>query len=310
MKAIKYLLFIPVLALTIAGCKKPATDTTSPKLIFKFKFDSTQTRYDSFGNVQDVLPAGHAGQSPAFNAMSAHYIELARTRWDSVGKGEVLYHGPQVATGGDSAIDFTKSVFAKDGEMFFEKNLKEVVPGDYEFLRVSLAYQNYDVKMYIDTVISGFGIHQDYPCTVASFVGFNTYITNFKVKNQTLSPNANKKQGYWGFESLVSVPPYYSQTFLLSGQAPAGATTVVNPIFASSPIPSGSCLVTGPFTGGSKLHITGNETKDIVVTVSLSTKKSFEWIEAAGHTNGKWEPTKGEAIVDMGIRGMEPSVQY
>lgn len=308
MKATKYLLFIPVLALLMNSCKKNATVTTSPKLIFKFKFDSTQTRYDSFGNVQDALPAGHEGQSPSFNAMSAHYIELARTRWDSVGRGEVLYLAPEVTTGGEKAIDFSQSVFAKDGEIFYEKSLKYVTPGDYEFLRVSLAYQNYDVKMTIDTVISGFPIHQDYPCTVASFVGFNTYVTNYKVKNQTLNVNANKKQGYWGFESLVSVPPYYSQTFLLSGQAPG--TTVVNPIFATSPIPSGSCLVTGPFPVGTKLHITGNETKDIVITVSLSTKKSFEWVEAAGHVNGKWEPTKGEAIVDMGIRGMEPSVQY
>lgn len=308
MKVFKSIFVVAVLVLAFTGCKK-SESTTTPKLIFKFRFDPTQARYDSFGNLQDTLPTGHAGQSPSFNAMSAHYIELARTRWDSVGKGIVLYHAPEVTTGGEKAIDFSQSVFAKDGETFYSVNLKDVTPGDYEFLRVSLAYQNYDVNMYIDTTISGFTIQQDYPCTVASFVGFNTYVTSYKVKNQTLTPNANKKQGYWGFESTVSVPPYYNQTFLLDGQAPAGATTVVNPIFATSPIPSGSCLVTGPFSGD-KLHITGNETKNVVVTVSLSTKKSFEWIEASGRVNGKWEPSKGEAIVDMGIRGMVPSVQY
>jgi len=82
---------------------------------------------------------------------------------------------------------------------------------------------------------------------------------------------------------------------------------VVNPLFATSPIPAGSCLATGAFAGGN-LHITGNETKDIVVTVSLSTNKSFEWVEVVN--DSKWEPTKGEYIVDMGVRGLIPSAQY
>jgi hypothetical protein len=66
-------------------------------------------------------------------------------------------------------------------------------------------------------------------------------------------------------------------------------------------------LVTGAFAGGNKLTITGNETKDIIVTVSLSTNKSFEWTDTNG--NGKWDVTKGERVVDMGLRGMIPSFQ-
>jgi hypothetical protein len=64
--------------------------------------------------------------------------------------------------------------------------------------------------------------------------------------------------------------------------------------------------VTGPFSGG-KLKITGNETEDIVVVVSLSTNKSFEWIDVK--PDNKWEPLKGETIVDMGLRGMIPSIE-
>jgi hypothetical protein len=40
-----------------------------------------------------------------------------------------------------------------------------------------------------------------------------------------------------------------------------------------------------------------------VVEISLSTNKSFEWIEVV--SDGKWAPTKGEEVVDMGIRGMK-----
>ena len=65
-------------------------------------------------------------------------------------------------------------------------------------------------------------------------------------------------------------------------------------------------MVTGAFTPG-KLTITGKEQQDIVVEVSFSTNKSFEWVEVV--QDGKWEPTKGETITDMGIRGMIPVIQ-
>jgi hypothetical protein len=309
MKKVLQLLTAAVLLAAIAGCDKDKKDNT-PKLIFKFKFDPTQERLGNLGNPQP-LPTGHAGQSPVFNAMSAHYIELAQGPLTALGQGAVLYRAPEVSTGGNAAIDFDKSTFAKDGEMFFEVPLSEVAKGDYEYLRVSLAYQNYDVSMLIDTTIyvSGVGnydIYKDVPCTVASFIGFNTYITSYKIKDETIAVNANRAQGYWGFEFKTDFygVPYQYKT---SGQAPAGATTVVNPIQATSPIPPGSCLVTGPFSGG-KLRITGNETEDVVVTVSLSTNKSFEWEEVVN--DGKWEPLRGEKIVDMGIRGMVPSVVY
>ena len=139
---------------------------------------------------------------------------------------------------------------------------------------------------------------------MASFIGFNTYIKGYKIKNQTLTVNGNEKQGYWGFETTIS---YAGVDYPLtsSGESPEGATTVVNPLFASSPIPAGSCVVTAGFAPG-KLKITGKETSDIVVEISLSTNKSFEWIDVIN--DGKWEPSKGEQVVDMGIRGMIPVI--
>ena len=65
-------------------------------------------------------------------------------------------------------------------------------------------------------------------------------------------------------------------------------------------------MVTAAFTPG-KLKINGNESSDIVIEVSLSTNKSFEWNEVVA--DGRWEPGKGESVVDMGIRGMIPKIK-
>jgi hypothetical protein len=299
-------MLLPALIATIfIGCNKDTGTTASTaKLIFKFRFDSTQARLNNIGQ-PEAMETGHAGQSPAFNAMSAHYVELAPSAFTALGTGDVLYRADETTAGGSNAIDFEKSSFAGNNEVFYSVPLKDITPGDYEWLRISLAYQNYDIKYYIDTVINGVTFKQEYPGTVASFIGFNTYIKNYKIKNQTLTVDGNEKQGYWGFETTISYGGI-DYPFTSSGRSPDGATTVVNPLFASSPIPAGSCVVTAAFAPG-KLTITGNETKDIVVEISLSTNKSFEWTEIIN--DGKWQPSKGEAVVDMGIRGMVPTVQ-
>lgn len=286
-----------------------------PNLVFVFDFDSTQVRLNNFG-LPSTIPAGNAGQSPKMNKMSSHYVELAQTAFTALGSGAVLYHAPETTAGGANAIDFTKSVLASDGGTFLKIPLKNIAAGEYEYLRVSLAYQNYDVTYHYDSIhtVQGVDYHiiQDFPATVASFVGFNTYITNYMLKTQSITENANKKQGYWGFESSGTIASLgnYPFSYFSTGQAPDGATTVVNPIASTSPIPAGSCVVTAQFNvngNTGKLKITGQETKDVIIRVSLSTNKSFEWVD--GNGNGKWEPNKGEQIVDMGLRGMIPFIE-
>lgn len=293
----------------IEGCKKkeiedpqtPVTPTPTPtptpvdaRLIFKFKFDSTQIRLNAFGQ-PSVVPNGNAALSPIFNKMGAHYIELAQNAMTQLGAGRVLYHAEETSAGGSTAIDFSKSVLKGQNEEFFSLKLKDITPGTYEWLRVSLSYQNYDIR-YKSGAIYGTG-------TIASFIGYNTYISNYNIKTQNVAVNANKQQGYWGFETNVAGMNYTS-----TGQAPPGATTVPNPIASTSPIPAGSCVVTAAFVGSNSiakpLVITGNETSDIVITVSLSTNKSFEWQDVT--PDGYFEPAAGDAVVDMGIRGMRP----
>lgn len=274
-----------------ASCQKEQTNNPAAvKVNFIFKFDSTQVRLNGQGNPVAV-PAGHGAQSPRFNKMSAHYLELAPTALTLPGAGAVLYRADETTVGGDNAIDFSKSKFAGNNEVFLSVPLSQLAAGTYPYLRVSLAYQNYNVY-----VATPFG---NIDATVASFIGFNTYITNYKVKDSTVTVNANKKQGYWAVEASAS-----GFGTVQSGQAPPGATTVPNPLFATSPIPAGSCLVTGSFA--TPLVITGNETSDINIEVSLSTNKSFEWSETDGNNQYNPLPPNNDMVVDMGIRGMIP----
>ena len=296
MQIIKFIVPVILLSGFIFSCKKDKEDDTivpaAPQLIFKFKFDSTQVRLDGSGDTVTILPAGHGAQSPVFNSMSAHYIELAQSANTWLGTGAVLYHAPETTAGSDTAIDFSKSAVKAGGETFFSVPLSNVQAGSYQYLRVSLAYQNYNIKVRS----SGF----DLTGTIASFIGYNTYIGSVKVKDNLLPVNANKLQGFWAFEFT----PPGSSAQIISGQG-AGVTTVPNPLFLTSPIPQGSCVVTGAFA--SPLTITGSETQDVVVTVSLSTNKSFEWKENS--TAGYYEPANGDTVVDMGIRGLIPIVQ-
>jgi len=285
-----------------ASCKKKTaeeenqTTIAEPRLIFKFKFDPTQVRLNNGGGVSS-LPSNHRAQSPRMNKMNAHYIELAQNDLTALGAGKILFHAPETTLGGSTAIDFNQSVRVGDGQEFFSIPLKNIGAGVYKWLRVSLAYQNYDI-VFKDANIPG---NQLATGTIASFVGYNTYITNYTIKNQSQTVNSNKLQGYWGFENQV-----LGQNFVQTGQS--ASTTVVNPNFQNSPIPAGSCVVTAQFVkpGGlpSQLVIVGNETQDIVVIVSLSINNSFEWLET--NNDNYFEPSAGDQVVDMGIRGMIP----
>ena len=165
--------------------------------------------------------------------------------------------------------------------------LSQISAGTYEWVRVSLSYQEGNIDFLAQD-------GNEYTGTLASFVGYNNYITAFNLNNSSITVNDDKLQGFWAFEALG---------FSSQGQAPPGATTVPNPLFATSPVPQGSCVVTGEFANG--FTITGNETQDVTVTLSFSINNSFEWTEV--NADGKYEPGAGEQVVDMGLRGVVPS---
>ncbi|MEB3346707.1 hypothetical protein U6A24_14610 [Aquimarina gracilis] len=289
MKKLYFLLAFASILLFLSCNKDDNTSNNDPKLIIKLEVDPTQVRLGNTGTPANI-PAGNAGQSPVFNSISAHYLEFTSNATTLLGDGAIVYQAPETDKGGAGAIDFNRSNVVAPGDVFLEVSLKDITPGSYEWVRLSLSYQNYDVQFYFnDAPFTG---------TVASFVGFNNYLTEYTIKNETVTVNGNRSQGYWGFETITGVQ---------TGQAPEGATTVPNPLFTTSPIPQGSCVVTGNFD--QNLVITGNESEDITVTLSLSINNSFEWVDV--NQNGKWDvdPDSGENIVDMGLRGLVPSFQ-
>ena len=287
MKRIVGLFLILVTAFSFFSCEDEDDSDNGPYLIVKFQFDPNQARLNNLGQPA-TIPSGHAAQSPDFSKISAHYFELAPTAYTQLTEGTVLYHADETTQGGSVAIDFSKAVIVSEGEVFLKIPLSQVAQGNYEYVRVSLAYQEYNISVRNNGT--------DYQGKLASFVGYNNYITTHTLGNNSFPVNGNRLQGYWAF--ALNDLPYAS-----SGQSPAGATTVPNPIASTSPIPSGSCVVTGKFA--QNLVINGSETRDIVITLSLSTNNSFEWQEVTA--DGKFEPSIGENVVDMGLRGLIPS---
>ena len=280
------LLMLLAITAGLSSCRS----NRNPKLLVKLVVDDTQDRLGNNG-LPAVLPSGNAGQNPMFNGISAHYLELAPTANTQLGEGEVLYHAPETTKGGDIAIDFRRAEVAAPGELWLEIPLSRLDAGTYGWVRLSLSYQDYDVVFHYN--------NEPYTASFASFVGFNQYIKDFEIDGEIVEVKENKKQGYWAFKSIGG---------LRTGQTPEGGTTVPNPLATTSPIPAGSCVVTGNFD--TSLVINGDETEDLTITMSLSTNKSFEWEDKNG--NGKWDVDQGadENVVDMGLRGLQPSYDW
>ncbi len=297
--------FLLLSTFSYISCDKVITqpNASNAKVNFVFQFDETQDRLDNFGNPAE-LPEGHAAQTPEFRKMGAHFLGLYPDKWTPYSQGVQLYKGEETDKGGSPAVDFQKLQLTSDGETFLESNISDIPAGTYEWLRISVAFQDYQVNYNLNE-IPFIGDLTNEKATVASFLGFNNYIEDYQIDNLLLDVNGNRNQGFWAFETdFQDELSTYNDVF--SGQSPEGATTVVNPLFNSSPIPAGSCVITGQFDP--PLVITGEETEDIDVTLSFSINQSFEWEDLNG--NGVLDfnvsnPVENEKVVDMGVRGLK-----
>ncbi|MEZ5013462.1 MAG: hypothetical protein R2794_04160 [Chitinophagales bacterium] len=301
--AILYSLFILLL---LPACKKDVTIYS--KAHFIFQFDPDQERLDNLGD-PSVIPAGHGTQIPDMLRMSAHYIELVPDALTPYKDGSIVFKGPETDEGGDNAIDFAASSFAADGDEFFSVPTGKIPPGTYHYIRVSIAYQECNIHFDLNN-IPGYGDLPDQNGTTASFLGYNTFIKDLSVNNLSIPIYTNKLQGFWGFATAFTgaLEPYNA---LYTGQAPAGATTVVNPLHDTAPVPNGSCVITGAFAD--PLVVSGDETDELYIYLSFSINQSFEWVDTDG--DGKWDidatnPEETESITDMGIRGLVPSWEW
>ncbi|MEO0789827.1 MAG: hypothetical protein AAFY36_14230 [Bacteroidota bacterium] len=304
----------PILLLTalfmFGSCNNADDDgapSDSPVLKLRLQFDQNQERLNNLGQPA-TIPAGNAAQSPNVFGMAGHFIELVPTEFTPYRSGAIIYEGAEVPAsnpnpfGFTSAIDFDRAIVAEDSEVFLEIPLDDIPAGSYNHIRVSLAYQNYEISYNLRDIPNVDDL-LDQTGRVASFVGFNTQINSLQIADQSLDVNAPKLQGFWAFETQFSgTLSAFNQ--VLSGDAPTNATTVVNP-FPNSPVPPGSCVVSGSLNR--TLDITGDEMEDITLTLSFSVNQSFEWNDTNG--NDEWDlyvenPSQSERVVDMGVRGL------
>lgn len=303
----KRIFFLSTLTLFALSCSDKDLPVNEHELVFELKLDPAQERLDNFG-LPSVIPANHAAQTPVFREMGIHYLELLPESNTPYGTGKVIYQSPETNAGGNKAIDFEQLELSKNGDPFAKIKLSELPPGTYKWIRASVAYQSYDIKFNISDLPS-IGALSQQTGVINSFLGYNTYIKSIQPRSKMLTVNGNRLQGFWVFES--DLPPQYAPfNKVFFGQSPNGATTVVNPLFQSSPIPAGSCVVTGQLV--EPLVITGEEQEDIVLVLSFSTNKSLEWVDENDNNELDFYGTgntPNERIVDMGIRGLKCSIK-
>ncbi|MCB0644175.1 MAG: hypothetical protein KDC44_21170 [Phaeodactylibacter sp.] len=298
-------------ALTALFCYSCTKDDDSPPegpmLNITFLLDANAARLDNLGNPA-TIPPGHAAQDPDFELLGLHFIGLYPDKFTPYESGVTVFSSPTTTAGGIAAIDFEQELLFSETDNQLSIPLSEVAAGTYEYFRSSIGFQKYRISYNLKGASSspnwptGLSDDIDVDGTVASFLGYNTYINSYTLVNQTVEVKANKLQGYFGLESVGEVA---GQTFSEVTEGDAPQTTVPNPINDTSPVPAGSCVVTGKFPLA--LTIPEAPTEDINIQVIISINKSFEWQD--GNANNKYEPLLGEQVVDMGTRGVFPSVQ-
>lgn len=271
-----------------AGSAGEESGADGPQLILILDVDETLPRLDNFGEPADEIPPGHAAQHPRFRTIGASWGELVPTAYTPLGGGTELFDTPRR----EEAHEYAALPKPSPGEVLVSVPFSALEPGSYEYLRLALAFQRYEVEGH--ALYMGIDVTAD--VDIASFVDDELYIDRFDIGDTEVQVDAVKTQGYYA--------AWTQYTGVVQGQVPVGATTVPNPLDASSPIPVDSCVVTGVFDA--PMVVTGDESEDRVVRITMSTNRSFEWQDL--NDDGLWQPFD-EPVADMGLRGMQLVVE-
>ena len=93
------------------------------RVLFKLQFDPDQARLDNFGQLESV-PEGNAAQTPRFNEMGVHYIELSEGINILAYEGTEIFNSPTTIEGGKEAIDFEQALYGADQQILHSVELK------------------------------------------------------------------------------------------------------------------------------------------------------------------------------------------
>ena len=296
------------IALTLALVSFMACSKQPDKMLhFVVKFDPLQEKLGNNG-LPTTLKTGLAAQTPAMNSIGISGIELVKDDFTKFGQGVDVFSTPETTSGGEKALDYQQVRMLKEGEIVVSVPLKNVAAGTYNWIRTTVAAQNFDVQFNMTNVPFAGNFLKERGA-LASFSTANNYITTYKVFSKTDSVRANKKQGYWSFETKLN-QAYKPYDKMFNGQSSVGTFTSPNPLLQTAPTPLDNTILTGRFD--TPLSITGSETQDVTVILTLSCNKSFEWEETINR-NGEWDfnlqPVPGqpsvERIVDVGLRSLK-----
>ncbi len=270
-------LLIPLILL-ILSCRR--TDDSPPDgrypyqtaLHFIIKFDSIQDRLDNNGGLS-VIPGGHSVQTPIYNQIAINEIEFLEDSLTAYGYGKTLLS--------------EENLFMNNGSL----DLTMYMPGEtqttFHWLRIYFSYQNVSVKCKINgDIVTG---------TMLSFLKTHTGLYPSQIGDSIIRNDSSRYQGEWFLEVDTS-----GFGTLLHGQTPQGSLTQPNILHYSWPVQTNSMYVlTCPINPG--LYF--NKTPSKTITISVSTNKSFEWVE---HSDPNYfEPLDGDTIIDFGIRGIK-----
>lgn len=250
-------------------------------LRIKVDVNAIQARLDDMAQESSMADTNF-GVAPKVELIGIHSIELVADENVKVGKGEMLYKGAEVSAGGANAIDFRETLTMAPGEYILEVPLSQVPNGTYEWIRLGVCFQRFTVTKY--------NKGNPLTATFAAFTDFNTYLEELTIRTQDVIVYDDKKQGYFAYENVSN---FKEEGF-------ATTVTVPNPLSAKAPLPENSGIHTARFD--EPLVIDRVNNKDIELTLSLSTNKSFEWNDK--NRNQRWDWDIDEKVVDFGFRSM------
>ena len=329
---------IALTALAFVSCTK---GTNERYLILKVKFDPTSAPLNDSGFLY-ATPVGNGALTPTYNSMAPAYIELApdlgtpdsTVPYKSDFKYTLFSSENATDNFGHSGVRYTSLQITKDGEAMVSIPLNTITPGTYRFLRLAVAYQNFDILYKLDSTVSNLyhngtlypsaSFYGMYHASISAFSDSTFFDNGFTVSNYTVNnmpPKTVKKSGFYGFETQLGTNSFYYPLEKTSTLQVADSVASVNTIYAKVKTPKNASVFTAPFytinfknytqdTIMTPLVITGGETESIIIDCTMITKNSFEWKNDNG--NGVWDAysnkpgAKNEGVYNFGFRGMKP----
>jgi len=250
-------------------------------LNFSFKFDSLQDRLDNSGMLSSI-PGNHRALSPKNPGFRIGYIELLSDPSTPAGYGVRIFGTGQVSNSFDTGYPCCQGVI-DENENFSTPYLALQDPTTFNWMRIYFTYTHFD----IDYKING----SPYETSVSGFLAEKSLTYYFEIRDSVYSEYSTKINGEWYLEA--DTPGY---GVVLHGSA---FTASPNILYNTVPTPSNSCVVTCAIDPPLFFDHPDNKT----ITISLSTNKSFEWIENSDPDF--FEPFNGDTIYDFGIRGIK-----